>query len=117
MLLSKSGIIISYPGVQGKTIGNLPRQGYIARAIKCIVVKYGIKLRGLQYLVILRRVCANIPGTKRVDGNDRPPAGVGLASSFAASWQADHVNEQIGLIPCADGGTSLSDWQVGGTFR
>lgn len=48
--------------------------------------------------------------------NDRPSAGVGLASSFAASWQADHVNGQIGLIPCADGGTSLSDWQVGGAL-
>jgi len=48
--------------------------------------------------------------------NDRPSAGIGLASSFAGSWQADHANEQIGLIPCADGGTSLSDWQVGGAL-
>jgi len=48
--------------------------------------------------------------------NDRPMAGVGLASSFAASWQADHSGEQIGLIPCADGGTSLNDWQVGGAL-
>ncbi|MDR3007239.1 MAG: sialate O-acetylesterase [Sphingobacterium sp.] len=48
--------------------------------------------------------------------NDRPMAGVGLASSFAASWQADHRGEQIGLIPCADGGTSLNDWQVGGAL-
>jgi hypothetical protein len=46
--------------------------------------------------------------------NDRPSAGVGLASSFAASWQQDHAGKQIGLIPCADGGTSLNDWQVGG---
>lgn len=48
--------------------------------------------------------------------NDRPMAGVGLASSFAASWHADHIGEEIGLIPCADGGTSLNDWQVGGTL-
>jgi len=46
--------------------------------------------------------------------NDRPMAGVGLASSFAASWHADNIGEEIGLIPCADGGTSLNDWQVGG---
>ncbi|MBE7177856.1 MAG: sialate O-acetylesterase [Mucilaginibacter polytrichastri] len=49
--------------------------------------------------------------------NDRPSAGVGLASSFAAAWQADHpAGEGIGLIPCADGGTSLDDWQPGGVL-
>lgn len=46
--------------------------------------------------------------------NDRPTAGIGLASSFAACWQANNQPDQIGLIPCADGGTSLDDWQVGG---
>lgn len=48
--------------------------------------------------------------------NDRPMAGVGLASSFAASWHADHDAEEIGLVPCADGGTSLNDWQPGGAL-
>lgn len=48
--------------------------------------------------------------------NDRPMAGIGLASSFASSWHADNVGEEIGLIPCADGGASLDDWKVGGAL-
>ncbi|SEW42835.1 sialate O-acetylesterase [Chitinophaga arvensicola] len=47
---------------------------------------------------------------------DRPGAGVGLAASFAAAWRLKHPGEQIGLIPCADGGTSLDDWAVGGAL-
>ena len=45
---------------------------------------------------------------------DRPGAGVGLASSFAAAWRRDHPQEEIGLIPCAEGGSSLEDWAVHG---
>ncbi|MFD1874837.1 sialate O-acetylesterase [Hymenobacter bucti] len=45
--------------------------------------------------------------------HDRPTAGVGLAASFAATWRLKHEGEEIGLIPCADGGTSLDDWAVG----
>jgi hypothetical protein len=48
--------------------------------------------------------------------HDRPTAGVGPAASFAAAWRMHHDNEDIGLIPCADGGTSLDDWAVGGTL-
>lgn len=47
---------------------------------------------------------------------DRSSAGVGLAASFAASWRLDNQQEEIGLIPCADGGTSLDDWAVGGAL-
>lgn len=47
---------------------------------------------------------------------DRPTAGVGLASSFAAAWRLKNETEEIGLIPCADGGTSLEDWSVGGAL-
>lgn len=47
---------------------------------------------------------------------DRPTAGVGLASSFAAAWRLKNEEEEIGLIPCADGGTSLEDWSVGGAL-
>lgn len=36
-----------------------------------------------------------------------------LAASFADDF-AKHYNEKVGLIPCADGGTSLEDWQVNG---
>lgn len=45
--------------------------------------------------------------------NDRSTAGVGLSSSFAASWQVHNKELEIGLIPCADGGTSLDDWSIG----
>jgi len=47
---------------------------------------------------------------------DRPTAGIGLAASFAGAWRLANENEQIGLIPCADGGSSLDDWAVGGTL-
>ncbi len=47
---------------------------------------------------------------------DRPNAGVGLASSFAAAWHSKNQTEEIGLIPCADGGTSLEDWNVEGVL-
>ncbi|WP_158796657.1 sialate O-acetylesterase [Pedobacter sp. L105] len=47
---------------------------------------------------------------------DRPVSGVGLAASFAGAWRLKNDNEQIGLIPCADGGTSLDDWAVDGVL-
>lgn len=47
---------------------------------------------------------------------DRPSSGIGLAASFAAAWRLKHSGEEIGLIPCADGGTSLDDWAVGGAL-
>lgn len=39
-------------------------------------------------------------------------SGVNLAASFADRC-AHHFNCKIGLIPCADGGTSVSQWQPG----
>ena len=39
-------------------------------------------------------------------------SGVGLAASFADEY-AKHFEEKIGLIPCADGGTRISEWQPG----
>ena len=47
---------------------------------------------------------------------DRPSAGVGLASSFAAALHLKNPANEIGLIPCADGGTSLDDWNVDGVL-
>ena len=44
---------------------------------------------------------------------DRPFAGVNLAESFAEVY-AEEYNVDVGLIPCADGGTSLEQWSVGG---
>ena len=43
---------------------------------------------------------------------DRETAGVNLAESFADLY-ANDKNVEVGLIPCADGGTSLDKWCVG----
>ena len=49
---------------------------------------------------------------------DRPlkdipfPPGVGLAASFADTL-AHRLERKIGLIPCADGGTKICQWQPG----
>lgn len=47
---------------------------------------------------------------------DRPTSGVGLAASFAGAWRLQNKLEEIGLIPCADGGTGLDDWTVDGAL-
>lgn len=47
---------------------------------------------------------------------DRPFSGVGLSSSFAASCRLSQPEQEIGLIPCAEGGASLADWKVGGNL-
>ena len=44
---------------------------------------------------------------------DRLFSGICLAESFADAYAKEH-NVDVGLIPCADGGTSLDQWQVGG---
>ncbi len=44
--------------------------------------------------------------------NDRPFSGVCLAESFALEYAREH-DVQVGLIPCADGGTSLDQWAEG----
>ena len=43
---------------------------------------------------------------------DRGFSGVCLAESFAESY-ANKYGVDVGLIPCADGGTSLAQWQPG----
>lgn len=43
---------------------------------------------------------------------DRPFSGVCLAESFAEAY-AKKYDVDVGLIPCADGGTSLNQWRVG----
>ena len=45
---------------------------------------------------------------------DRAFAGVCLAESFAKAYSEDHPDVEVGLIPCADGGTSLDQWREGG---
>ena len=43
---------------------------------------------------------------------DRAVAGVGPAASFAEAWCNANPEEQLGLIPCAEGGSSLDEWSV-----
>lgn len=43
---------------------------------------------------------------------DRSFSGVSLAESFAEAY-ANKYGVDVGLIPCADGGTSLAQWQPG----
>ena len=44
---------------------------------------------------------------------DRKTAGVNLAESFAERYRKEKGVE-VGIIPCADGGTCLDQWAVGG---
>ena len=39
-------------------------------------------------------------------------SGIGLAASFADEL-SKHANIEVGLIPCADGGTKIKQWQPG----
>ena len=43
---------------------------------------------------------------------DRPVSGVSLAGSFADAWCRENQEDTIGLIPCAEGGSSLDDWAI-----
>ncbi len=43
---------------------------------------------------------------------DRPFSGICLAESFADAYQREH-GVDVGLIPCADGGTRLEQWKEG----
>jgi hypothetical protein len=45
---------------------------------------------------------------------DRHVAGVGPAASFAQAWTEDHPGESIGLIACAEGGSSIDEWSTEG---
>ena len=44
---------------------------------------------------------------------DRSFSGSCLAESFAQCYADDHPDISVGVIPCADGGTSLDQWQEG----
>ncbi|QAT43791.1 sialate O-acetylesterase [Aminipila luticellarii] len=47
---------------------------------------------------------------------DRPVAGVGPAASFAEAWCEDNEGEKIGLIPGAEGGSSIDEWAIDGAL-
>lgn len=44
---------------------------------------------------------------------DRVTAGYNLAESFALRYRDGHPGVDVGIIPCADGGTSVTQWQPG----
>ena len=44
---------------------------------------------------------------------DRKFSGVSLAESFADEYSKTHEGVMVGLIPCADGGTTSDQWQEG----
>ena len=44
---------------------------------------------------------------------DRVTSGINLVESFADLYAKEH-DVDVGIIPCADGGSSLDQWQVGG---
>lgn len=44
---------------------------------------------------------------------DRVTAGINLSESFAYAYLQDHPGVEVGLIPCADGGTSIGQWMPG----
>ena len=43
---------------------------------------------------------------------DRPVSGISLAGSFADAWCRQNQEDKIGLIPCAEGGSTLDEWAV-----
>ncbi|WP_338786227.1 sialate O-acetylesterase [Metabacillus sp. FJAT-53654] len=45
---------------------------------------------------------------------DRHVSGVGPAVSFAQAWTEDHPGESIGIITCAEGGSSIDEWAIDG---
>lgn len=45
---------------------------------------------------------------------DRYFSGTCLAESFAKAYSDEHPEVEVGVIPCADGGTSLDQWREGG---
>ena len=43
---------------------------------------------------------------------DRPVSGVSLVASFSDEWCRQNQEDTIGLIPCAEGGSTLDEWAV-----
>lgn len=43
---------------------------------------------------------------------DRPVAGISLVGSFAEAWCSENQEDSIGLIPCAESGSSLDEWAI-----
>lgn len=74
-------------------------------------IKEAVNISDTDKIRVLRNGRWN-PFYRPVNG-DRVMSGVCLAESFAESYAKDHDDTLVGLIPCADGGTSLDHWQPG----
>lgn len=44
---------------------------------------------------------------------DRGTSGICFAETFATAYAEDHPDVKVGIIPCADGGTKIEQWQPG----
>ena len=44
---------------------------------------------------------------------DRVTAGINLSEGFVYEFLKEHPGDTVGIIPCADGGTSLDQWMPG----
>ncbi|MBE5782842.1 MAG: sialate O-acetylesterase [Clostridiales bacterium] len=44
---------------------------------------------------------------------DRSFSGINLSESFADAYSKNHPDVEVGLIPCADGGTMMEQWMPG----
>jgi len=47
---------------------------------------------------------------------DRPVSGISLVGSFADAWCLQNQEDMIGLIPCAEGGSTMDEWAVDGVL-
>lgn len=82
---------------------NAAGRGYIAEATPLDTCDKRIKIqRNGRWLVIYRPV-----------NPDRATSGICLAETFAKKYAEAHPDVEVGIIPCADGGTSLSQWMPG----
>lgn len=80
---------------------NMAGRGYIEEAVPVDSAQIKI-LRNGRWLPMFRPI-----------NPDRSFSGVSLAESFAAMYAQKHKVD-VGLICCADGGTSLEQWKPGG---
>ena len=64
-------------------------------------------------LFMLDRANAWVPARDPVHFDKPKVAGVGLGSEFARRVAASDPQAQVGLVPCAFGGTSLDQWKPG----
>lgn len=83
---------------------NMAGRGYISEAEPLLT--NGGKLK------VLRNGCWQV--MYRPVNPDRAFSGTCLAESFAKVYSDEHPDIDVGIIPCADGGTSLEQWKEGG---